>query len=101
MVEELHGNVQDLRSYVRQMERFETLFEAYETPESKFAHAMDNFQPLLLNHSNDGGDWREHGVRRSQVMGRQNGTRPGSEELWQYTKELIDAHVAKGDIKDE
>ena len=76
-------------------------FEAGETPEARFAHAMDNFQPLLLNHSNDGGDWREHGVRRSQVMGRQNGTRPGSEELWQYTKELIDAHVAKGDIKDE
>ena len=76
-------------------------FEAGETPEARFAHAMDNFQPLLLNHSNDGGDWREHGVRRSQVMGRQNGTRPGSEELWQYTKELIDAHVAKGAIKDE
>ena len=76
-------------------------FEAGETPEARFARAMDNFQPLLLNHSNDGGDWREHGVRRSQVMGRQNGTRPGSEELWQYTKELIDAHVAKGDIKDE
>ena len=76
-------------------------FEAGETPEARFARAMDNFQPLLLHHSNDGGDWREHGVRRSQVMGRQNGTRPGSEELWQYTKELIDAHVAKGDIKDE
>ncbi|MBR7146872.1 MAG: HD domain-containing protein [Oscillospiraceae bacterium] len=76
-------------------------FEAGETPEARFAHAMDNFQPLLLNHSNDGGDWREHGVKRSQVMRRQNGTRPGSEELWQYTKELIDAHVARGDIKDE
>ena len=23
------------------------------------------------------------------------------EKLWQYTKELIDAHVAKGDIKEE
>ena len=37
-------------------------FEAYETPEAKFARAMDNFQPLLLNDSNDGGDWKEHGV---------------------------------------
>ena len=76
-------------------------FEEGETAEARFARAMDNFQPLLLNHSNNGGDWREHGVTRSQVMGRQNGTRPGSEELWQYTKELIDAHVARGDIKDE
>ena len=39
-------------------------FEESKTPESKFAHAMDNLQPLMLNNSNDGGDWREHGVRR-------------------------------------
>ena len=32
-------------------------FEDYETPESRFAHVMDNFQPLMLNNSNDGGDW--------------------------------------------
>ena len=32
-------------------------FEAYETPEARFAHVMDNFQPLLLNHENDGKDW--------------------------------------------
>jgi len=76
-------------------------FEEGETPEARFARAMDNFQPLILNHSNDGGDWREHGVKRSQVMRRQNGTRPGSEELWEYTKELIDAHVARGDLEDE
>ena len=31
-------------------------FEAYETPEARFAHVMDNFQPLLLNHANDGKD---------------------------------------------
>ena len=33
-------------------------FEAYETAEARFAHAMDNIQPLLLNNSNNGGDWR-------------------------------------------
>ena len=38
-------------------------FEANETPEARFAHAMDNFQPLLLNHSNGGADWRAHCVR--------------------------------------
>lgn len=37
-------------------------FEESKTPESKFAHAMDNLQPLMLNNSNDGGDWREHGL---------------------------------------
>ena len=37
-------------------------FEKYQTPESKFAHSLDNLQPLLLNNSNGGGDWREHQV---------------------------------------
>ena len=38
-------------------------FEAYETPEARFAHVMDNFQPLLLNHETDGKDWTRHNVR--------------------------------------
>ena len=44
-------------------------FEDNETPEARYAHAMDNLQPLLLNHSNDGGDWIGHQVtdRKSVV----------------------------------
>lgn len=76
-------------------------FEAYETPEAKFARAMDNFQPLLLNDSNDGGDWKEHGVCRSQIMGRHKKTRLGSEEIGQYSEELIMENVKKGNIRDE
>lgn len=76
-------------------------FEAYETPEAKFARAMDNFQPLLLNDSNDGGDWKEHGVCRSQIMGRHKKTRLGSEEIGQYSEELIMENVKQGNIRDE
>lgn len=76
-------------------------FEAYETPEAKFARAMDNFQPLLLNDSNDGGDWKEHGVCRSQIMGRHKKTRLGSEEIGQYSEALIMENVKKGNIRDE
>ena len=42
-------------------------FEACATSEAKFARAMDNLQPLILNHSNGGGDWAEHGVSAEQV----------------------------------
>lgn len=35
---------------------FEIEFEEYATPESRFEHAMNNLQPLLLNNSNDGDD---------------------------------------------
>ena len=57
-------------------------FEEFATPESKFAHAMDNLQPLMLNNSNDGGDWRRHEVCAEQVYGRQNKTCLGSEKLY-------------------
>ncbi len=76
-------------------------FEAFETPESCFAHAMDNFQPFLLNDSNDGGDWMEHGVSISQVLGRQTQSAKGSEELTDYVLEKLEEHVAKGHIKED
>ncbi len=74
-------------------------FEANETPEARFAHAMDNIQPLLLNHSNEGGDWKEHDVNSAQVYGRQNKTRLGSEVLFQMADELIQENIKKGNLK--
>ena len=62
---------------------------------------MDNFQPLLLNNSNGGSDWQEHGVGRTKVIGRQKRTELGSDEIWEYTKAIIDENVKKGSLKDE
>ncbi len=76
-------------------------FEAYETPEARFAHAMDNFQPLLLNHSNDGGDWRAHGVCKSQVMKRNAKTGTGSAKIGDYVRTIIEENVKKGNLRDE
>lgn len=74
-------------------------FEDFTTPESKFAHAMDNLQPLLLNNSNGGGDWREHGVSAEQVYGRQRKTALGSEKLYEVTDQIIQEHIEKGNLK--
>ena len=74
-------------------------FEDFTTPESKFAHAMDNLQPLLLNNSNGGGDWREHGVSAEQVYGRQKKTALGSEKLYEVTDQIIQEHIEKGNLK--
>ncbi len=76
-------------------------FEANETAEAHFAHAMDNFQPLLLNDSNEGGDWQEHQVTRKQVDGRQKGSRIGSELIYEKTKEILDKHEAAGHFRKE
>lgn len=59
-------------------------FEAKNTPESRFAHTMDNLQPVILNAATDGKAWKEHQVRLSQFMGRQEDTPKGSETLWRY-----------------
>ena len=75
-------------------------FEEFQTPESKFAHAMDNLQPLLLNNSNGGGDWREHGVSAKQVYGRQQKTRQGAEKLYQVTDQILKEHIRKGNLKE-
>lgn len=74
-------------------------FEAYETPESRFAHAMDNFQPVLLNDSNGGTDWTEHGVDDATVYGRQNKTKLGSEELFGVIDSIIKKNVEKGSLR--
>ena len=74
-------------------------FEANETAEAKFAHAMDNLQPLLLNHINNGNDWKTHKVSKKQVMNRQEKTKLGSTFLWEYTKKIIEEKVEKGNIR--
>ena len=74
-------------------------FNAYETPESKFAHAMDNLQPLILNNSNDGGDWKAHHVNAEHVYGRQRKTALGSEKIFaEVTDPIIKKHIEKGNL---
>ena len=73
-------------------------FEAQETPEAKFARAMDNIQPLMLNDSNDGSSWKEHNVRAEQVIKRQERTRPGSEVLYQKSMELVKKNKEAGKL---
>lgn len=74
-------------------------FEANETPEAHFAHAMDNLQPLMLNNSNNGGDWKEHGIYAKQVYERQKSTKLGSEKLYALTDAWIQENIKKGNLK--
>ena len=56
---------------------------------------MDNFQPLLLNNSNDGGDWKEHQVTAEKVYGRQSKTKLGSETIYEVTDQILQNHIKK------
>lgn len=77
-------------------------FEQYETAEARFAHTMDNIQPLMLNDASDGRSWSEHGVHLNQILGRNKRTGEGSEALWEYSRaHFIQPHVENGHITED
>lgn len=75
-------------------------FEENHSAEARFAHAMDNLQPLLLNNSNGGADWIEHQVTAGQVYGRQEKTKMGSEALYKVTDQIIQENIRKGSLRE-
>ena len=74
-------------------------FESYETAESRFAHALDNIQPLMLNNSNNGSDWKAHKVTSEQIYKRHSKTKLGSEKLFEIADRIIQDNIQKGNIK--
>lgn len=74
-------------------------FEAYETAEAKYAHLLDNFQPLMLNDASDGKSWEEHGVHKSQVCRRNAHIPETSEIVWEKMLEIMDKHIEKGHLQ--
>ncbi len=77
-------------------------FEARETPEARFALAVDRFHPILQNYfsQNEARTWRDHGINRDEVLEVNAGIEGGSDALWEYVKELIDQATAKGYLED-
>ncbi len=71
-------------------------YEAKDTPESKFANALDRVQPFLHNYFTRGHTWQKHGIRKKQVMARMQPVGDGSQLLWEYVSSLIDDAVQKG-----
>ncbi|WP_427026286.1 HD domain-containing protein (plasmid) [Aureimonas ureilytica] len=82
-------------------DRFEGLwreFEAAETPDARFARALDRFQPLLLNTLTDGGTWTENDVSEAQVHARYGPViEKGSPDWWAHARALVARHFASSD----
>jgi putative hydrolase of HD superfamily len=73
-------------------------FEAGETPEAKFALAMDRFQAVMVNYLSDGGSWREHHVTADRVIARNQVIANSSPALWAYARSLIEDAVTRGHL---
>lgn len=76
-------------------------FEAYESDDAKFAHLLDNFQPLLLNHESNGKSWTEHHVKKSQIYKRNEKIEETSPEVWERMKQIVEEHIALGHVINE
>ena len=76
-------------------------FEAYETAEAKYAHLIDNFQPLLLNDAAGGISWTEHQVKKSQIYKRNEKVEETSATIWKCMQNKIDKHIQSGHVLDE
>ena len=74
-------------------------FEACKTPESRFANAIDRFQPLLNNYYSKGKPWIKHSIEKRQVLDRVRIIEEEAPKLWDYVKELIDDAVQQGFLK--
>ena len=76
-------------------------FEAYESADAKYAHLLDNFQPLLLNDASGGRSWSEHDVKKSQIYKRNEKVAETSETVWECTQEIVQKHIDAGNVTDE
>ena len=73
-------------------------FETKETPEAKFATALDRFQPVLLNCLTEGTAWRQHGVTSDRVIARNRHIADGATEVWTYAAQMIADAVKAGHL---
>lgn len=86
-----------------QADFFETLwheFEAMETPEARFAKAMDRVAPFFQNIANQGGSWIGKNIPKSKVLKRNEGLKIACPDLWMFVADQIDQAVAKGWLLD-
>ena len=85
-----------------QAEEFIAIWQEFEdgvTDEAKFAKAMDRFEPLLQNTSNNGGTWKEFDVPYQKVYDKKKAINEGSTVIWDYAENLINESVEKGILR--
>jgi putative hydrolases of HD superfamily len=74
-------------------------FEARQTPEARYAAALDRFQPMLHNYRTQGKAWQEHGITADQVLARNQHMAQGAPALWEYAQRFVADAVARGYLR--
>ena len=74
-------------------------FEANETPESKYANAIDRIQPLINNYMTNGHTWKEGDVHAPQILKRMDIIRTTTPALWPIVEGIIATSIEIGILK--
>jgi len=74
-------------------------FETRQTPDAKYAKAIDRFLPLLSHYKNNGYAWQSIDITANEVLDVCTLIGDGSEVLWQQAQEMIEECVEKGLLK--
>lgn len=76
-------------------------FEDRETPEARFAKAVDRLEPQLLNWLAGGGTWQTPGVTGADIRARKFAIADASAELMAASDAILDAAERRGWIRTE
>ncbi len=72
-------------------------FERGETPESRFANAVDRSMPVLLNLASEGQSWKENDISYERVVKRiEPEIKAGCPALWEYLRVRLEDARGKG-----
>lgn len=73
-------------------------FEEMETKEAIFAAAMDRLEPIFSNYYSGGGTWVKFNVKKEEIFKRVEPIKKASDEIWQFTMNIINDAIEKGYI---
>ena len=87
---------------VDQRNRFRELwdeFERHDTPEARFANAVDRLQPLLQNEHSGGGSWCSQSLRDTQILHRMAPIESAMPDVWPHVLDVIESFCQAGIIQ--
>jgi putative hydrolases of HD superfamily len=72
-------------------------FDSNETPEARFANAIDRAMPVILNLANQGQSWRDNGISYERVVSKvAPPINAGCPALWTYLEEQLQEARTRG-----
>jgi len=74
-------------------------FEKAQTPDAKYATAIDRLQPLINNYMTEGHTWKTGNVTSDKVYKRLEIVKEAAPKLWNLADDMVKSSIEKGYLK--